>query len=232
VDVVDKVDVVDEKENQPNKQTIKIQQIKKQVLELCSQYNAITDWKKKLDIRDEDPVDTTLLYSIQVQNVLLDPNDRPYLFFCSIVDIKKVRETYLLIACQTPPTDLEISPNTSNINLSLRLACDSEQVQQLLEQKATAFNRYAIIATVKTIRKPNFTLGTNIEHVILAQSDTPDDTDLDEIYDGLELEISCNNDNTFIAIGKCEKFLFLGKDDWINDDPSEFKEFYECFGNN
>lgn len=57
------------------------------------------------------------------------------------------------------------------------------------------------------------------------------DTHPDDIYDYLNLEISGENHNTFIAKGKCEDLIFVGKHDWI-DKPSEYEQFLKVFDSN
>jgi len=199
-------------------------QIVTQVSELCSRYNAITDWHNKLDI--EEASFDTVLYSIDVQNVLLDPNERPYLFFVAIADIKKVKDEYILIADQFQTVN-----SRRDINIHLRLVCDAEKVQRILEQKPSYFDRYAILATIRSIEKPALDIRPDIEYDLLAENDTFAETHPDDIYDYLDLKITCENYNTFIAIGKCEALVFVGQDDWM-DEPSDYERFIESFNVN
>lgn len=196
-------------------------QIVTQVSELCSRYNAITDWHNKLDITEKSF--DTVLYSIEVQDVLLNSNERPYLFFVAIEDIKKVKDEYILIADQ-----FQTVHSRRNINIHLRLVCDAKKVQRLLEQKSSYFDRYALVATIKSIEKPDLIVRPDIEYDILAKNNNIKETHPTVIYDLLDLKISCENDNTFIAIGKCEALVFVGKDDWM-DEPSDYKRFLESF---
>jgi hypothetical protein len=198
-----------------------VEQIKEEVQQLCSRYNAVTDWYKKLDIKEASF--DTVLYTIQVQSVLLEPNERPYLFFVVINDIKKVNNKYVLIAEQAYPVDYR-----RHIYIHLRLTCDAEKVQRILERRSSYFDRYALLATIKSVEKPDLIVRPDIEYDLLAENNTFAETQPDEIYDYLDLKISCDNDNTFIATGKCEALVFVGKDDWM-DDPSDYKRFLEIF---
>ena len=54
------------------------------------------------------------------------------------------------------------------------------------------------------------------------------EVDPGDIYDYLDLNISCENYNTFIAIGQCEDLVFIGQDDWM-DEISDYELFIEKF---
>jgi hypothetical protein len=208
------------KTEEKEEKTEKYQQIKQEVLELCSQYNAITDWYKNLDLKD------TLfeyLYTIQVQNVFLNQDERPYLFFVAIKDIKKIKGKYLLIADQVYPVDCR-----RNIFIHLRLFCNSGIVERIFKQRPSYFDRYALIASIKSMGKPDLVIEPDIEYDLLAEDNTFAEIDHGDIYDYLDLKITCENYNTFIATGKCEGLVFVGKDDWM-DDPSGYERFLEVF---
>jgi len=211
----------DEPENAAQEDASQIsfaEQVKEEVQQLCSQYNAVTNWHKKLDIK-EASFDASL-YSIQVQNVLLEPNGRPYLFFVVIGDIKKVNNKYVLIADQDYPVDYR-----RFIDIHLRLACDAKKVQKILERKPSYLDRYALLATIEWVEKPDLIVRPDIEDIDV---ETFAETHPDEIYDYLDLKIACDNYNTFIATGKCEALVFVGKDDWM-DETSDYERFLEIY---
>lgn len=190
----------------------KYQQIRKEVLELCSQHDAIIDWYRNLGLKD------TLfeaLYSVKIQDVFLNQNKRPYLFIVQIPDIKKVNGKYLLIADQIYPLEA-----TQGILIHLRLFCDEVTVEKIFERRPSYVDEYALIATIKSIEKPYSSLS-------LTEYDT--DTYNDDRPHPDE-RVGWMYDNSFIATGQCEDLVFLwgGEDDWLCD-YGGYKRFYEIF---
>ncbi|HUS71512.1 MAG TPA: hypothetical protein VMY06_00485 [Sedimentisphaerales bacterium] len=204
-------------EKEKEEETEKYLQIKTEVLELCAQHDAIIDWYKNLDLKGGNLYES--LYTVQVQNVFLNQNKQPYLFFVVIDDIKKFNDKYILIVDQFYPYDYR-----QNLSIHLRLFCDRDTVDRIFKRRPSYVDRYALIASIKSIVKPDLVIEPDIEYDLLANQF--DETHPDDIYDFLDLKISCENFNTFIATGKCEDLVFVGEDDWI-DDPSSYERFLE-----
>lgn len=203
---------------------LRAKQIATEISELCSQYNAITNWYKEIDLKST--LIDEIIYTIQIQDVFLKEKERPYLFFVSIEDIKKIKGRYILIAFVSYPVDYR-----RIIWINLRLSCNAEIIERILKQRPTYSDRYALFATIHKIEKPDLCIRPDIEYDLLAEDNTFAETHPDNIYDYLDLVISGENYNTFIATGKCEALLFAGKDDWI-DEPSDYERVLEIFDSN
>jgi len=218
------------KEKEEKKQILAEQnkKIKKQVKELhskieelSSNYNVVVDWWKKFDLKTKPFGET--LYTIQIQDVFFKEKKQCYLFFVAISDIKKVNNKYILIADEFYPIDWR-----RNVYIHLRLNCDREKVDTILKQKPSSVDRYAIFVTIKSIEKPALNIRPDIEYDLLAENNTFAETHPDDIDDFLEIKITGENYNSFIATGKCLDLLFVGKDDWM-DDPTNYERFLEVF---
>jgi len=205
----------------------KARQIKEQILALCNQYNAMTDWEQKLY---KGPFDK--LYTIQIQDVFLRQKGQPYLFFVGIYDIKKVAGRYLLIANLSQEVETR-----RTIYLHLRLICESGKIEKVVQKGLSTSNRYALFATINSIEKPDLYLRAAVQSERFLDYDFFAEIHPEDIYDFFDVVLAgpgCvgpANDNTFIITGKCEDLLFVGRDDWMHE-PSDYDIFMRIFDTN
>ena len=181
------------KENEKEKQMLaeKNREIKKQVLELCSKYNAVSDWASKIDAES-----TEIIYTTQLQDIFLTQKEKPYLFFVEIKDIRKVNDKYLIIAHSWDYFDVEIH---------LRVNCDSDKIKRIIKEKQTLWDIYALLVNVQSIYRPDFYLQAEIDY---------DDVSYDEVdYDIFTAHIIFDDysvDSFFILKGNCVDVLPVG----------------------
>lgn len=122
----------DPEENTPEEtaRSERKQKIEQKIQELCSNYNAVTDW---LESR---PKYTTPKYTIEVEDALIRTDGRPVLFFASVEDIVRNSDKYTLYLCGGDRlTDLLVSLATG-----------------------TGVERYAFVAQIQDVRKVKFEL--------------------------------------------------------------------------
>jgi hypothetical protein len=114
----------------------KKEEIKRRIIKIASEYNAIINWDDSLDRRK---------YSFEVYKAM-KPNDiRPILIIASLRDIIKRDDKYFILF------------NHRNMIICMfSLECSHSQVSQLLEQKPNRYGRYAVIAHIKSVQKQEY----------------------------------------------------------------------------
>ena len=204
-------------------------EIKNQVLELSFRYNAVTNWANKLNAEFYQR-----FYTVRVQNFFLKQKERPFLFFGSIDDIKKVNSEYLLIANADHLIDNDFG---FKIHFHLRLSCDAQKVERILSQGPPPFAMHALLATIHSVKKPDIyvhlhpTLGFEFVEVNRsfpeAYSDDFNDLVL-TLHDTLGDTLHNWSYRIFVVTGKCEDLIFVGTDDWRYE-PSDYERFRQIF---
>jgi len=152
-----------------------------QVQELCSKYNAVTNWDK--DFYD----DNFSFYTLDVQKALIRVDGRPVLIFAGVEDvIKRVNKYSVRFFAYYPPTLR---------SLDLILDCTSNQVDKIVSHPPSSslfrLDDYAVIAQISEVEKLKFALRA------YAQG-----------YDYAEVDVEAPN--RFIATGSCLDLIFVG----------------------
>ena len=121
-----------------------------QVRELCSKYNAVTDWKQPLGKRGF----MGHTYTIEVEDTLIGIEGRPILFYGTINDIVKESDKYLVyFAFGFAATLRDISSIVAGYNVFFVLECTPEQVEHIINLPAEMYDEYAVIAQISKVEK-------------------------------------------------------------------------------
>lgn len=185
-----------------DKQSEKDSQIVREVQELCSKYNAVTNWRQNSDANDLFQE----MYTIQVEDALIRTDNRPILFYGSVKDIVRESDKYLVYFGSGGLAQL-LSLSGSGLDSILNLLypeiyfvlnCTPDQVEKILLKSAGYFEYYAVIAKIGEVKKVRFKLSA----------------DVGEHEEDVSVYIKSSS-NVFIAKGKCLDLLFVG------DEPEE-----------
>ena len=156
--------------------------IKQSIDEMVKKHNAITNWDKFF-VRDAKKVDNgrRFIYTIDVEDALVNNDLQPVLLYGYIADVKKVKETYFCILNMV-----------ENVDISFVLKSNSEQIKKILNQPIEDDAKdYAVVATISEIQRPKFEVD--------AYQDDEDEPHI--------LVEPCDR---YIANGICLDLLFVG----------------------
>jgi hypothetical protein len=114
--------------------------IEQAVSAMQTTHNAVTDWKKGLgEARLE------LIYTVDLQRLLVRDDGRPLLFYASVEDVKEQKGLNLLVL----ETQIDI-----RATLRLVLECDAARARQVMEQRGPELLKYyAVIAQIRSVQK-------------------------------------------------------------------------------
>ena len=152
----------DEKEKEEEKKRI--------ISKIASEYNAMINWGDLLNKRN--------VYSIEVYKAMKPEDMRPILLIASLKDIIKRDDKYF--------TEFN---HRNKINCIFSLECSHSQVSQLLEHKTGRYDKYAVIAHIKSVQKQ--------EYFIASENDSE--------YGGESIVIR----ERFFANGQCVGLVYL-----------------------
>lgn len=146
-------------------------QLTPQVQELCSKYNAVTDWKQRIGKKGFGEH----TYTIEVKDALIRTDGRPILFTYPVYDIVRESDKYL-VCFSVSMLDAIFSGVVSDIDFFLScdvhfvLDCTADQVKQIMNHSAGC---YAVIAQISEVEKVRFELssGDSGEKVRVETSD-------------------------------------------------------------
>jgi len=130
------------------------------------------------------------IYTLELQEMVLDNNIRPILVYASIADIMKTDTGYKVI--------LSNNFNLPIFDLYYELILSEEQAKYILSQKGSIFDNYAIVADIK-------------------QVDRVSRISIDEGFGDYASFLSVDILGYFIIRGKCLDILFVGKTGGIYD---------------
>lgn len=165
----------------------------KKIQELCSKYNAVTDWKQHFHKKAFGQH----TYTIEVEDALIRPDGRPILFTYPIHDIVRESDKCLVYFYVGSTWDAIFRRSNSldydffrSCDVHFVLDCTEDQVKQIINHPAGRSGDYAVIAQISEVEKVRFKLG--------ASSMGYEDVSVDlETFD------------TFMAKGKCLDLLFV-----------------------
>lgn len=144
--------------------------ITEEVQKLCSQYNAVTDWKQHIDKKGFGEH----TYTIEVEDALIRTDGRPILFYGSIHDVVRKPDKYLVYFGSGWGTLLR-NPffGVFGCDIHFVLDCTPSQVEQIMRHPASGFDDYAVIAQISEVEKIRFELssGESGEKVHVETSD-------------------------------------------------------------
>lgn len=160
-------------DNDSSKETAKEKKKHKtteEVQKLCSQYDAVTDWKQHLDKKGFGEH----VYTIEVEDALIRTDGRPILFYGIAHDIVKESDKYLVYWGYGWGTLLR-NPffGVLGYDIHFVLDCTPNQVEQIMHHPASGLDDYAVIAQISEVEKIRFELssGENGEKVRVETSD-------------------------------------------------------------
>lgn len=135
---------------------------------LAAKYGALRDWETQAGIPAFDANDPLAvlrpLYSLDLQKALLD-RGKPVLMVMSLEDVTKRGESYF--ARFTQPIGALLSDS-----LILELTCSEGQVSTLTQERPVGSGRYAIVASVKTLDRPEVTVSSDNGEVHIEASNS------------------------------------------------------------
>ena len=171
--------------------------IAEEVQRLCSQYDAVTDWKQRIG----EKAFGQHTYTIEVENALIRTDGRPILFYGVADDIVKESDKYVVYWSTGFASLLRGSGAILDLafgrDFRFVLDCTPSQVEKIMDNSVSTFDDYAVIAQISKVEKIRFKLegnGGSYEDV------------------SVNLEIA----NIFIAKGKCLDLLLVS-DEWTDD---------------
>ena len=164
-----------EKDKRKTEDQIKI---KKAVSDMVVKYGAVDDWNSVLEKKDV----LERIYTIHIQEALLNTNEKPILFYAILGDIIRSENDYI-IRFETwfnyPET------------IRFELLGNEAQVKRLLKFTGDLLDEFAVVALIEEVRKPEFTIKA---YPINSE----------------EAEVEVESSDIFIANGKCLDFLYVG----------------------
>lgn len=179
--------IEDEKVEEERLQTEQKLRIQMAISDMTRKFNAVTDWKNVFEKKDD--MLWTPIYTIQVQQALLETQHRPILFHASLDDVFKQGDQYLARF---------VSWSYFPMVFHFELECTSEQAKRLIKNPTEMFaNDYAIIAHIRNVCKPTF-----------AVKPYPTGNE--------EAEVEIETSDVFLATGECLDFLYVG--DLLSDE--------------
>ena len=162
-----------------------LQATAQRIQELCSQYDAVTDWTQSVERYDP--------YSIELEEALIRADSRPVLLLVKVDNITKKSDKYWV------HFTLE-APSTGSYDTDFFLRCTPEQVKEVMRHRHQG---YAVIAQVSEIKK--------ISYVFEAYGEVEFDPEHEGYpYPSVTLSPDPLSD-LFIAKGTCSALLPVGK---------------------
>lgn len=155
--------------------------IKQAITDMIARHNAVNDWERNL--REKFISMLTKVYSIQVEQALVRKDGRPILLFASVEDVARQDNKYFGHFHNW----FGLGPNIHFV-----LECKPDQIKKVMEQSASQFEQYAVVALISSIQRPKFEPGAYSEN-------------------GEGQEITIESSNIFIAKGRCVDLLFVGQ---------------------
>jgi len=144
--------------------------ITEEVKRLCSQYDAVTNWKQHFDKKGFGEH----TYTIEVKDALIRTDGRPILFYGVAHDIVRESDKYLVYwgygwasLFRDPFLDV------LGCDIHFVLDCTLSQVEEIMHHSASSFDDYAVIAQISEVEKIRFELssGESGEKVHVETSD-------------------------------------------------------------
>jgi len=171
----------------------KERQNEEKIQELCSKYNAVTDWKQRFQKK-------TLgqhTYTVEVEDALIRADSRPILFYGVADDIVKETDKYIVYWSGGSYVDATFD-RVFGRYFRFVLDCTPSQVEKIMGKSVSFFEHYAIIAQISEVEKVRFRLysGESVEEVQLETADA------------------------FLAKGKCLDLLFV-PDKWTDEQKNK-----------
>ncbi len=163
---------IDTKKGFQDNRQIKMEQ---NVKDLANKLNAVD--RTNLEFKFFSPI-----YTLHMQEKLIEPTGRPILFYAHINDVMKKGEQYLV----------RLESDTWYPRIYYDLKCSAAHAKELLELNVVTGDIFAVIAQIDLVDKPRL----NVEA---------------KGYEGGEAEIFIESEEIFIATGRCLDFLLLGK---------------------
>jgi hypothetical protein len=136
------------------------EQTAKLLLNRCSEERAVLDWQHRLSQWHKP------LFTVQMEDTFRNPDDRPYLFFARIQDIKRVKHESMLLATASeeihaggPPADSvsKEMPGGWTTYFHLRLRCPPEYTNAIPKDTVDGAV-FALFVTVDSVEKPDLFL--------------------------------------------------------------------------
>ena len=171
----------------PKKTAQKKYETPEEVKRLCSQYNAVTDWKQHFHKKAFGQH----TYTVEVEDALIRTDGRPILFYGVADDIVKESDKYVVYWSAGFASLLRGSDTILDLafdrDVRFVLDCTPSQVEKIMDNSVSTFDDYAVIARISEVEKIRFKLssGENGEKVRVETSDV------------------------FMAKGKCLDLLFV-----------------------
>lgn len=133
-------------------------QLALQVQELCSKYNAVTDWKQLIGTKDFGEH----TYTIEIEDALIRTDSRPILFYGLANDIVRESDKYLVYWDRGMGALLRDSLFVVfGCDIHFVLDCTPNQVEQIIQRPAGYFDCYAVIAQISEVEKIRFELSSD-----------------------------------------------------------------------
>ena len=173
-------------------------QLEPQVKELCSKYNAVTDWKQRIGKKEFGEH----TYTIEVEDALIRTDGRPILFNYGVYDIVRESDNYLVYFSVFSTIKAMNHAIASGLDFFLScdvhfvLDCTADQVKQIINHPTGC---YAVIAQISEVEKVRFKL---------------------EGYSGKyeDVGVDLGTSDVFMAKGKCLDLLLVA------DEPKDEKK--------
>jgi hypothetical protein len=121
-------------------------QIERSIAAMVARHGAVADWSKRLVKEDKYLIP---LVTLEVQNALMVTGGRPVLFYSYLTDVEKSGEKYMV----------SFRDVTAHPDILFELECSPEQVEKIMANpNEMFFNNYAVVARIRDVYKPKFTL--------------------------------------------------------------------------
>ena len=118
-------------------------------LDMATKYNAITGW--------EDELHPGNIFTIHLQNALTNTDERPYLFFARLDDIRETGERHEVVLSSYYSYDFE--PFKPPPYIYLYLSCNESLGNRIMKEvgdwshAAVVFNQFAVVAQIDRVVK-------------------------------------------------------------------------------
>jgi hypothetical protein len=119
---------------------------------IVSKHNAISRWETQLEWVGMEPV-----YSVDIQDILMDTSKRPILFYGTLEDLERKGQGYI---ARFEPED----PRTWDL-VSFQLACDEHTKQQLLVSPPDRRwgDGLAVVCSIQSVEKLRFSIDVETD---------------------------------------------------------------------
>ena len=166
----------------------KERQITKKIQELCSKYNAVTDWKQHFHKKAFGQH----TYTVEVEDALIRTDGRPILFRGVADDIVKESDKYVVYWSAGFASRLRgdaIHDFVFGRDFRFILDCTPSQVEKIMDNSVNTLDDYAVVAQISEVEKVRFKLNANSV--------------------GEDVRVDLKTSDTFMAKGKCLDLLFV-----------------------